>query len=153
MMQSVSSSSIPIPGRNVVRGNFGDHPSTTQNVAPGSGSSGSSETITSPITSPSSNPNAHILIGSGRQRRPRSRRDKEKRFVCDHPGCDKTYTRAEHLTRHQLNRESPFPRGYFALKVKQSADDLCRHRSIQIRLPSRSALREKICSCRFTQPP
>ncbi|KAK1673360.1 fungal-specific transcription factor domain-containing protein [Colletotrichum godetiae] len=32
-----------------------------------------------------------------------SRRGAPRRFVCEHPGCDKLYSRAEHLQRHQLN--------------------------------------------------
>ncbi|KFA77777.1 hypothetical protein S40288_00525 [Stachybotrys chartarum IBT 40288] len=32
-----------------------------------------------------------------------SRKGAARRFVCDHPGCDKLYSRAEHLQRHQLN--------------------------------------------------
>lgn len=116
--QSLAVGGIPIPaaGRNgVVRGGLSDHPSTASaplgsqqqqaglhghgNAQAGGegGSSGSSETITSPTNSLS------------RQRRPRSRKDKEKRFTCEFPGCDKTYTRAEHLTRHQLNRMNPPP--------------------------------------------
>lgn len=31
-----------------------------------------------------------------------------KRFRCGHEDCGKTYSRAEHLQRHQLNRESNF---------------------------------------------
>jgi Zinc finger, C2H2 type len=100
-MQSPPSSSIPIPARN---GRPGDHPSLTSPV-PGRDSSGSDNTITSNF-----NTNEPIIDSGNnsvnRQRRQRSRRDKEKRFTCDHPGCDKTYTRAEHLTRHQLNRKT-----------------------------------------------
>ncbi|KAH6611536.1 zinc c2h2 type domain-containing [Trichoderma cornu-damae] len=32
-----------------------------------------------------------------------SRKGALRRFVCDHAGCDKIYSRAEHLQRHQLN--------------------------------------------------
>jgi hypothetical protein len=32
------------------------------------------------------------------------RNDVEKRFECTHTGCGKSYSRAEHLHRHQLNR-------------------------------------------------
>ncbi|KJZ74496.1 hypothetical protein HIM_06092 [Hirsutella minnesotensis 3608] len=32
-----------------------------------------------------------------------SRKGAPRRFACDHPGCDKIYSRAEHLQRHQLN--------------------------------------------------
>lgn len=44
--------------------------------------------------------------GSSRKRR-RSRKDLDKKFECPHEGCGKSYSRAEHLYRHQLNRESP----------------------------------------------
>ncbi|KAG8628365.1 hypothetical protein KVT40_004238 [Elsinoe batatas] len=30
-------------------------------------------------------------------------KDAEKKFICPHAGCDKKYSRAEHLYRHQLN--------------------------------------------------
>jgi uncharacterized Zn-finger protein len=30
----------------------------------------------------------------------------EKKFECKHEGCGKSYSRAEHLYRHQLNRKS-----------------------------------------------
>jgi hypothetical protein len=33
-----------------------------------------------------------------------SRKGAPRRFGCDYPGCDKLYSRAEHLQRHQLNR-------------------------------------------------
>ena len=32
----------------------------------------------------------------------------EKKFECKHEGCGKSYSRAEHLYRHQLNRKSGF---------------------------------------------
>ncbi|KAK4152003.1 hypothetical protein C8A00DRAFT_44869 [Chaetomidium leptoderma] len=32
-----------------------------------------------------------------------SRKGAPRRFSCDYPGCDKLYSRAEHLQRHQLN--------------------------------------------------
>ncbi|PGG99176.1 hypothetical protein AJ79_08668 [Helicocarpus griseus UAMH5409] len=38
------------------------------------------------------------------KKRKRSRKgDSEKKFDCKHPGCGKSYSRAEHLYRHQLN--------------------------------------------------
>ena len=43
--------------------------------------------------------------GPGRKRR-RSRKGLDKKFECPHEGCGKSYSRAEHLYRHQLNRES-----------------------------------------------
>lgn len=33
-----------------------------------------------------------------------SRKGAPRRFGCEYPGCDKMYSRAEHLQRHQLNR-------------------------------------------------
>lgn len=90
MMQSMPSSVMPIPGGG--SGGFGG----------GSiGSGGGIRGIGDPTAT----------TGSGnsqsRQRRPRSRRDRDRKFTCDVEGCDKTYTRAEHLTRHQLNRMYP----------------------------------------------
>jgi hypothetical protein len=40
--------------------------------------------------------------GGSRKRR-RSRKGLDKKFVCPHEGCGKSYSRAEHLYRHQLN--------------------------------------------------
>ncbi len=41
--------------------------------------------------------------GKSRKRK-RSRKGLEKSFACPHQGCGKSYSRAEHLYRHQLNR-------------------------------------------------
>ena len=41
------------------------------------------------------------------RKRKRSRKGLEKNFPCGHPGCGKSYSRAEHLYRHQLNRRCP----------------------------------------------
>lgn len=43
------------------------------------------------------------------RKRKRSRKGLDKNFPCPSPGCGKSYSRAEHLYRHQLNRESPSP--------------------------------------------
>lgn len=43
-------------------------------------------------------------LGSSRKRR-RSRKGLDKKFECPHEGCGKSYSRAEHLYRHQLNRK------------------------------------------------
>ena len=40
------------------------------------------------------------------RKRKRSRKGLDKNFPCPSPGCGKSYSRAEHLYRHQLNRES-----------------------------------------------
>ncbi|KAL7267949.1 hypothetical protein RUND412_009446 [Rhizina undulata] len=42
------------------------------------------------------------LETTSRKRR-RSRKGLDKKFECPHPGCGKSYSRAEHLYRHQLN--------------------------------------------------
>ncbi|MBE7182682.1 MAG: hypothetical protein INR71_15995 [Terriglobus roseus] len=42
--------------------------------------------------------------GSSKKRR-RSRKGLDKKFECPHDGCGKSYSRAEHLYRHQLNRK------------------------------------------------
>jgi len=48
---------------------------------------------------------AGVGAGSSKKRR-RSRKGLDKKFDCPHEGCGKSYSRAEHLYRHQLNRES-----------------------------------------------
>lgn len=46
-------------------------------------------------------------VGGKQRKRKRSRKGLEKNFPCPHQGCGKSYSRAEHLYRHQLNREFP----------------------------------------------
>ena len=43
----------------------------------------------------------------GHRKRKRSRKGLDKKYHCSHEGCQKSYSRAEHLYRHQLNRECP----------------------------------------------
>lgn len=44
-------------------------------------------------------------VGSPKKQRRRSRKgNSDKKFECKHEGCGKSYSRAEHLYRHQLNR-------------------------------------------------
>lgn len=40
------------------------------------------------------------------RKRRRSRKGLDKKFECPFPGCGKSYSRAEHLYRHQLNRKT-----------------------------------------------
>ncbi|KAI5807897.1 fungal-specific transcription factor domain-containing protein [Peziza echinospora] len=67
---------------------------------------------------------------SSRKRR-RSRKGLDKKFECSHLGCGRTYSRAEHLYRHQLNHQ---PKGIYLCEFqgcKRSfvRQDLCaRHR-------------------------
>jgi hypothetical protein len=46
----------------------------------------------------------------------------DKKFECKHEGCGKSYSRAEHLYRHQLNRKS-----CFLLAVPASLTPFIRH--------------------------
>ena len=41
----------------------------------------------------------------GQPNKSRNKFDYDKRFECKFSGCGKSYSRAEHLYRHQLNRE------------------------------------------------
>lgn len=41
---------------------------------------------------------------SPRKRKRSKKSEVEKKFECKHEGCGKSYSRAEHLYRHQLNR-------------------------------------------------
>ncbi|WQF79410.1 hypothetical protein CDEST_04424 [Colletotrichum destructivum] len=43
--------------------------------------------------------------GAGPNYKRASRKGAPRRFVCNHPGCEKLYSRAEHLQRHQLNHD------------------------------------------------
>ena len=49
-----------------------------------------------------------------KRKRRRSRKGLDKKYDCPHPGCGKSYSRAEHLYRHQLNRKPRSP--FFAKK-------------------------------------
>jgi len=57
--------------------------------------------------------------GSSRKRR-RSRKGLDKKFECPHEGCGKSYSRAEHLYRHQLNRELLHPLAYVDTRARAS---------------------------------
>ncbi len=50
-----------------------------------------------------------LLSSGGPPYKRASRKGAPRRFNCDHPDCNKIYSRAEHLQRHQLNRENLFP--------------------------------------------
>jgi hypothetical protein len=45
------------------------------------------------------------VSGSRPRKRRRSRKGLDKKYECPQPGCGKSYSRAEHLYRHQLNRK------------------------------------------------
>jgi hypothetical protein len=49
---------------------------------------------------------AHGGSSSGPEaKRRKSRKSVDKQYACDEPGCNKKFTRLEHLTRHQLNHK------------------------------------------------
>lgn len=50
--------------------------------------------------------NGGVTNGGKPRKRKRSRKGLEKSFVCPFQDCGRSYSRAEHLYRHQLNRES-----------------------------------------------
>lgn len=61
-------------------------------------------------------PNSNLALDTPTKKRKRPRKiGPEKKFECKYEGCGKSYSRAEHLYRHQLNRMShkclsPLPR-------------------------------------------
>ncbi|KAI9795128.1 MAG: hypothetical protein M1816_000150 [Peltula sp. TS41687] len=65
------------------------------------------------------------------RKRRRSRKGLDKKFECNHPDCGKSYSRAEHLYRHQLNHN---PKDIYYCKFENCPryfvrQDLCqRHR-------------------------
>jgi hypothetical protein len=74
--------------------------------------------VDSKITSPGSAPGAFFAANANgnatETRSPAapsykraSRKGAPKKFPCQHEGCDKTYSRYEHLQRHKLNRTAP----------------------------------------------
>ena len=70
--------------------------------------------------------------GGGKQRkRKRSRKGLEKNFPCPHQDCGKSYSRAEHLYRHQLNRESLCELFRAAIKIDRG-DQIRRRKSILV---------------------
>ncbi|KAK4646122.1 hypothetical protein QC761_207560 [Podospora bellae-mahoneyi] len=82
-----------------------------------------------------------------------SRKGAPRRFSCPYPGCDKLYSRAEHLQRHQLNHQ---PKEIFRCDVSGCeqkfvrADLLARHRKRHSssyvprnRMPSFSAVKDE----------
>jgi len=51
------------------------------------------------------------------RKRRRSRKGLDKKFECPHPACGRTYSRAEHLYRHQLNRRIILSQDSYAISV------------------------------------
>lgn len=46
------------------------------------------------------------IMSSSPDERHKRRKATVREFQCTHEGCGRTYSRAEHLQRHQLNRAS-----------------------------------------------
>lgn len=53
------------------------------------------------LSSSDANPNAQ----PAKKRRRGAKANADRKFECKHEGCGKSYSRAEHLYRHQLNRQ------------------------------------------------
>lgn len=76
------------------------------------------------------------------RKRKRSRKGLEKNFPCSHQGCCKSYSRAEHLYRHQLNREFLF--SSFWIRYSTTFDKTPRYpeKNLHMRFPG---LRAAVC--------
>jgi len=51
---------------------------------------------------------AVLVEGRPKKRRRTAKPNPDKKYECTHEGCGKSYSRAEHLYRHQLNRQYLF---------------------------------------------
>ena len=82
--------------------------------------------------------------GGKQRKRKRSRKGLEKNFPCPQQGCGKSYSRAEHLYRHQLNRE--FILALIPLRTSNSCRQTPQRRStFAISLGVSVVLSDKIC--------
>lgn len=52
---------------------------------------------------------ADVMTSQKLRKRKRSRKGLDKNFICPQEACGKSYSRAEHLYRHQLNRNYSIP--------------------------------------------
>lgn len=52
---------------------------------------------------------AEVITSQKHRKRKRSRKGLDKNFFCPQEDCGKSYSRAEHLYRHQLNRKYLVP--------------------------------------------
>ncbi len=77
--------------------------------ADGATGGGSDDAGTAAGSGTSPDPGAHGDAEGPRKRR-RSRKGLDKKFECVIDNCGKSYSRAEHLYRHQLNRKCHLPR-------------------------------------------
>lgn len=46
----------------------------------------------------------------------------DKKYECPHENCGKCYSRAEHLSRHQLNRKCTLTRGHLMSKQRHESN-------------------------------
>jgi uncharacterized Zn-finger protein len=64
------------------------------------------EEIEDPDADPAGSPSEEMPDAPPTKKRRRgAKANSEKKFECKHEGCGKSYSRAEHLYRHQLNRQ------------------------------------------------
>ncbi len=69
---------------------------------------------------------ADTSVNGKPRKRKRSRKGLNKNFPCPQQGCGKSYSRAEHLYRHQLNRESIFSGICLLLKAFDEMEKIAR---------------------------
>lgn len=65
--------------------------------------------------SSNAHPTTDTNAASNPKRKRASRKGQPKRFSCNYEGCDRSYSRAEHLARHQLNHS---PKEVFRCEVE-----------------------------------
>lgn len=65
----------------------------------------------------------NLKRGPDSKKRKRNRKAQpDRKFECHHEGCDKSYSRAEHLHRHQLNRTLRFKASPSGKKKKKEKE-------------------------------
>ena len=78
----------------------------TENAAQRQRRVGDDEEIDDPAAEAVESPSEEMQDAPpSKKRRRGAKANSEKKFECKHEGCNKSYSRAEHLYRHQLNRQ------------------------------------------------
>ena len=81
------------------------------------------------VTDEKSEQSADEQLGSSRKRR-KSKKGLDKKFECTVKDCGKSYSRAEHLYRHQLNRKFE----YYVYKFVKDSQEYNAKRVISLRV-------------------
>ncbi|KAF3938021.1 hypothetical protein ABW19_dt0210137 [Dactylella cylindrospora] len=90
-----------VPPTEAERGREKDRESTEDHLADTMEDEGSDKEMADATAQPGDTTTTSPL----KRKRRRSRKGLDKKYDCTHPGCGKSYSRAEHLYRHQLNHE------------------------------------------------